>query len=103
MFNSETVYSCQDGQKKNKLDFDILRAEIKVTKMVAGLPHRHSVLNDIKWITDAGKITVWLLKSEWHQKSLSEGESSSKASPMVQDPDSSLCPHYGGHRERDTQ
>ncbi len=94
MFNSETVYSCQDGQKH----FCIL------TKMVAGLPHRHSVLNDIKCITDAGKITIWLLKSEWHHKSLSEGESSSKASPMVQDADSSLCPPlWRTHRERDTQ
>ncbi len=48
MFNSETVYSCQDGQKKNKLDFDILRAKSKSDK-------------------NGGGASTQTLGSEWHQ------------------------------------
>lgn len=44
-------------------------------------------------------LAFWL-QSERHEKSLREGESSSKASPMVHEADSSLCPPLRRTHER---
>lgn len=88
-------------QARKHVGYWHFNAEIKKWQSGSSI---HSGLDDIKWKTDAGKITVWLLKTEWHEKSLSKGENSSTASPMVLDADSSLCPPlWQTQREKDTQ